>query len=244
VTVRQLLPPADHPDLPSLYAFPDGQWLRANMVTSVDGASSLDGKSGGLSSETDRKVFALLRTLCDVIVVGSGTVRAERYRPVRPEELWPGLRDGRTPTPPIAVITGRLDLDPADRLFTEAPADARTIVITTGQATPDRRAEFARHADVVVAGQDRVDLKAAVAALAERGHRRMLAEGGPSLLGQLLAAGLLDELCLTIGPMMAGPDASRIVTGGLSPEQPLLLDLAHVLADDSFLLCRYTRKAR
>ena len=99
---------------------------------------------------------------------------------------------------------------------------------------------MARHADVIVAGQDTVDLAAAVDALAERGHRRMLAEGGPHLLAQLAGAGLLDELCLTIGPLMAGPGAPRIVAG--VPATPLPLTLAHVLEDDGFLLCRYIRK--
>jgi riboflavin biosynthesis pyrimidine reductase len=112
------------------------------------------------------------------------------------------------------------------------------------RAPADRRAELARRADVIVAGDETVDLRAAADALAERGHRRLLAEGGPHLLAQLLEAGLLDELCLTIGPLMAGPGAPRIVTGspGTGPAAPLPLTLAHVLEDDGFLFCRYTRK--
>jgi riboflavin biosynthesis pyrimidine reductase len=247
VSLRQLFPVTTdssvswgQPDLAALYAYPDGQWLRANMVSSADGAASLDGASAGLSSDTDRRVFALLRTLSDVVVAGAATVRGEHYGPVRQHELWRDLRDGRTPTPPIAVITGRLDLDPASRLITGAPPHARTIIITTARALADRRAELARHADVIVAGDETVDLKVAVSALAERGLRRMLAEGGPHLLAQLVEAGLMDELCLTIGPLMAGPGASRIVAGALAA-RPLPLTLAHVLEDDSFLLCRYTR---
>jgi riboflavin biosynthesis pyrimidine reductase len=87
-----------------------------------------------------------------------------------------------------------------------------------------------------------VDLKAAVAALAERGHRRMLTEGGPRLLAQISAAGLLDELCLTIGPLLAGPGADRILAGQQSAAPPQPLTLAHVLEDNGFLFCRYTRK--
>jgi riboflavin biosynthesis pyrimidine reductase len=192
-----------------------------------------------LSSETDRHVFALLRTLSDVILVGAATARQEHYNPVRPRELWRHLREGRPPTPPIAVVSGRLDVDPRSPLITAAPADARTIVITTAQAPPDRRAALATRADVIVAGGQTVDLKAAVSALADRGHQRMLAEGGPHLLAQLVEAGLMDELCLTIGPLMAGPDASRIVAGPPAT-QPRPLTLAHVLEDDGFLLCRYT----
>ena len=95
---------------------------------------------------------------------------------------------------------------------------------------------------MIVAGEESVDFKAAVAALAERGHRRLLAEGGPHLLGELLAAGLLDELCLTTGPLLAGPGPGRIVAGGDPAAGSLPLDLAHVLVEDGFLFCRYTRK--
>ena len=229
-------------DLAALYAYPPGPWLRANMVSSADGAAHLDGMTRGLSSDADRHLFALLRTLADVIVVGAGTVRAERYAPVRQHELWPDLRSGRTPTPPIAVVTARLDLDPSSRLIASAPPSARTIVITTAQAPADRRAVLDGPAEIIVAGQETVDLKAAITALAERGHRRILTEGGPHLLGRITAAGLLDELCLTIGPVLAGPDASRILTGATSAMPPQPLTLAHVLEDDGFLLCRYTRK--
>jgi len=239
--MQQLFPPGADPDLPALYAYPDGQWLRANMVASADGAASLAGATKDLSSETDRRVFALLRTLADVIVVGAATVRAEHYKPARPQELWHHLRSGRPATPPIAVITSGLDLDPAASLFADAPADARTIVITTEQSPADVRAELSRTADVIVAGDKSVDLTAAVAALAGRGHRRLLAEGGPHVLGQFIEAGLLDELCLTIGPLLAGPGASRIVAGD-GPAAPVPLRLAHVLEDDGFMLCRYTRK--
>ncbi len=249
VSLRQLLPAGTDsrgdPDLVALYAYPDGQWLRANMVSSADGAASLDGASASLSSDTDRRVFALLRTLSDVILVGAGTARAERYKPVRPRELLRDLRDGRPLTPPIAVITRRLDLDPDSLLITAAPPDARTIVITTSRAPADRRASLARHADIIVAGDQTVDLKTAVSALAKRGHRRMLAEGGPHLLAQLVQAGLMDELCLTLSPLLAGPGASRIVAGapGIGPATlPLPLTLAHVLEEDGFLLCRYTTK--
>jgi len=230
-------------DLAALYAYPPGAWLRANMVASVDGAASLDGVTQGLSSAADRRVFALLRTLADVIVVGAATVRAEKYAPVRQHELWPDLRAGRAPTPPIAVITARLDVNPDSRLITEAPPSARTIIITTAQAPADRRAALESRAEVIVAGQDQVDLKTAITALADRGHRRMLAEGGPHLLAEIAAAGLLDELCLTVSPVLAGPAPGRILAGSSDvaiPPQPLAL--AHVLEDNGFLLCRYTRK--
>jgi riboflavin biosynthesis pyrimidine reductase len=238
VSLRELFSDRE-PDLPRLYAYPDGRWLRANMVATADGAASLNGVTQGISSDTDRRVFALLRTLCDVILVGASTAREEKYKPARPRELWSHLRAGRPPTPPIAVVTGRLNLDPDSPLITGAPPDARTILITTASAPAARRDRLARHAEVIVAGQDTVDLTTAVDALAELGHRRLLTEGGPQLLAGLVAAGLLDELCLTIGPLMAGPGASRIVAGVRAA--PLPLRLAHVLEDQGFLLCRYTR---
>ncbi len=242
--MRQIFASSDlrESDLAALYAYPSGPWLRANMVSSADGAAALANVTLGLSSEADRRLFALLRTLADVIVVGAATVRAERYRPVRQHELWPDLRPGRPPTPPIAVVTGRLDLEPSSPLIDSAPASARTIVITTAQAPADRRAALEERADVIVAGQETVDLKAAVSALAERGHRRMLAEGGPHLLAQIAGAGLLDELCLTISPLLAGPGTGRIVAGALPAASAQPLTLAHVLEDNGFLFCRYTRK--
>jgi riboflavin biosynthesis pyrimidine reductase len=242
--MRQIFASSDlsESDLARLYAYPDGPWLRANMVSSADGAAMLGGLTSGLSSQADRRLFALLRTLADVIVVGAGTVRAEKYKPVRQHELWPDLRPGRTPTPPIAVVTARLDLDPSSPVIDMAPPSARTIVVTAAQAPADRRAALEERAEVIVAGQEAVDLKAAVAALAQRGHRRMLTEGGPRLLAQIAAAGLLDELCLTIGPLLAGPGADRILAGQQPTAAAQPLTLAHVLEDNGFLFCRYSRK--
>ncbi len=164
MTLRQLFPiAADQPDLPALYAYPDGRWLRANMVSSADGAATLERPDAGPRRQIPTGgVFALLRTLSDVILVGAATVREEKYKPARPRELWSHLRDGRPPTPPVAVVTRRLDLDPDSPLIAAAPPHARTIVITIAQAPADRRAELARHADVIVAGEETVDLQAAV----------------------------------------------------------------------------------
>jgi riboflavin biosynthesis pyrimidine reductase len=229
-------------ELAALYAYPAGRVLRANMVSSADGAASLEGASAGLSSGADRRVFALLRTLADVILVGANTARVERYAPIRIRELWRHLRDGRTPTPPIAVITASGELDPDSPLIADAPPHAQTIVITTSSVPLAVRDRLAKHADVVVAGSVAVDMAAAVRALHDRGHSHILAEGGPGILGQLVAAGQLDELCLTIGPLLAGPGAPRILTGSPIP-QPLPLALAHVLEADGFLLCRYRRVA-
>ena len=235
-----------------LYAYPvpgasSGCWVRANMVASLDGAASIDGRARGLSSEADEQVFAMLRALADVILVGAGTARAEHYGPVRPESeglRWAWLRDGRTPSAPIAVITRALGLDLASALLAGAPPHARTIVITTEAAPAERRAAAARTAEVIVAGEAMVDVKAALDALAARGYQRVLCEGGPHLLAQVAGEDLLDELCLTLSPLLAGPGADRIVTGGLplpggGPEP---FTLRHALEADGFLLCRYVRE--
>jgi riboflavin biosynthesis pyrimidine reductase len=243
--VRQLYPPGRDGQLPglaALYAYPgklDRAWVRANMIQSADGAAEVDGLSGGLSAPADREVFAVLRALADVILVGAGTVRDEKYQPARVRPAFAGLRAGRPAAPPIAVLSGRLDLDLDASLFTEAAAEARTIVITSEAAPADRRATAAARAGLIIAGEDQVDVAAAVAALAARGHRRILAEGGPHLLGQLAAAGLLDELCVTISPVLAGGQAGRIIQGPPGSEAPARLDLAHVLTGDGYLFCRY-----
>jgi riboflavin biosynthesis pyrimidine reductase len=217
-----------------------GALLRANMVASADGAVSLHGRSGGLSGPADRMVFTVLRSLADVILVGAGTVRAERYRPVQAGQVWAELRPPGQPVPPIAVVTGRLNLDPDCPLLTAAAPGAQTIVITTAAAPPERRAEVARHARVIEAGHGRVDLAAAVTALHGLGYARILAEGGPNLLGHLAEAGLVDELCLTTSPVLAAGPAGRIITASSACVAPL--SLAHVLTDDGYLFSRYVRE--
>jgi riboflavin biosynthesis pyrimidine reductase len=232
--------------LADLYAYPQPgaaagarPWVRANMIASADGAASLGGRAGGLAGPADRMVFALLRSLADVILVGAGTVRAERYRPVRAAEVWPRLRQGRAPTPTIAVLSRALALDPQGPLLADAPADARTIVLTTEAAPANRRAAAARYADVIVAGESLVTTAAALDTLAARGLTRVLAEGGPNLLGRIAADALLDEICLTFSPLLAGGETGRILAVPAWPGPPARLSLAHVLEDDGYLLCRY-----
>jgi len=232
----------DDSGLADLYAYPDARWLRANMVTSADGAGFLDGRSAGLSSPADRRLFGLLRVLADVVVVGAGTARTEQYKPARRRPELAGLRAAgvgrdRPPAPPIALVSRQLDLDLASPLFTAAQPDARTIVITCAASPDDARAAAARVADVIVAGDLTVDLAAALAALRDRGLGRVLCEGGPHLLGQIATDGLLDELCLTVSPMLAGPGPTRVIAGAPFPARPMTL--AHVLEEDGFLFCRY-----
>ncbi|MBG0830861.1 pyrimidine reductase family protein [Planomonospora sp. ID67723] len=229
------------PDLARIYAYPAGPCVRINMVASADGGIWLDGLSGGLSGRGDKRIFGTLRGLADVVLAGASTVRDEGYRPARPRESWRELREGRPPAPPVAVLTRRLDLDLDAPLFTEAEPYARTIIVTCEAAPADRRAEAAGRAEVIVAGDDRVDLAAAVKELGERGLERVLCEGGAKVNGQLAAAGLVDELCLTVSPMLVGGSAARILDGG---DALTGLRLAHVLEEDGFLFTRYVRESR
>lgn len=224
--------------LAEAYAYPRARWLRANFVASADGAAYLDGRSGGLSSDGDMQIFGLLRVLADVVLVGAGTARVEEYKPARRRPSLADLREGRPETATIALVTRTLGLNLTSPLFTETPPDARTIVITSAASDPELREAAAEVADVIIAGEETVDLGAALDALRERGLDRVLCEGGPHLLGDLSAAGLLDELCLSLSPMLAGPGADRIIAGAHAPARPLTL--TQVLADDDgFLFCRY-----
>ncbi len=241
-TVRALVAdPAELDDdaLARYYAWPQQPWVRANMVTSLDGAVSLDGRSGPLSFAADRRVFHLLRAQCDALLVGAGTTRVEGYGPVVVSAQHRHRRpsDAAAPDPVLCVVSASLDLDPASRMFTEAPQ--RPVVLAPERAPADRRAALSEVAEVLTVGEDRVDVAAAVTALHRRGLARILCEGGPTLLGELVAADLLDDLCLTVSPTMAGAGAGRIVTGPPTPPRGMVL--THALVAGDGLLLRYHR---
>jgi riboflavin biosynthesis pyrimidine reductase len=242
--VRRIFPTAKDlgpAELIAAYAYPAGvRWLRANMVTSLDGAAQgWNGRSGTLSSPGDKRVFAMLRALADVIIVGARTARIEQYGPEEPRRQYAGYRQslGQRPTPPIAVVSGRLDLDPDGPLFSSI--GERTLVITTEQAPPEVRAALAERAEVLTIGEERVDLPRTLDVLRERGLNRMLCEGGPLLLGQLVAEGLLDDLCLTFAPLLRGGPADRALNGPPVPDVPMWL--VHVLEEGGNLLTRWVR---
>ncbi|KJY22400.1 MULTISPECIES: pyrimidine reductase family protein [Streptomyces] len=233
-------------ELADAYAYPelaaDGHWLRANMVSTLDGAAQHDGRSQPISGETDMRIFGTLRALADVVVVGAETVRQEGYRPARARDAFAARREaaGQGPAPVIAVITASLDLDFSLPLFTSALVP--TLVVTGAAAPSDRVAEAVRAgAEVVVAGEGAaVDAARAVRELADRGLRRQLTEGGPRLLGQFVAADVLDELCLTISPTLTAGGAQRIA-GGPSVTVPHRLAPACVLEEAGFLFTSYRR---
>ena len=200
--------PAENLSDDELIADLDHEGVRVNFVSSIDGAATRDDRSGGLSGPADRRLFELLRRVCDVVVVGAGTVREEGYGAMRVSDASATWREsnGRPPHPVFAIVTGDLGLDPASRVFTDAPV--RPIVLTTERAT--QAARFADLADVVIAGTSHVDPEKAVAALRKRGLVRVLCEGGPSLFGSFLAADAVDELCITISPSLEAGEARRI----------------------------------
>jgi riboflavin biosynthesis pyrimidine reductase len=221
--VRLLLPqprPLDEHDLLELYGAGDAPHLRAGFVVTTDGGVAVDGGSRALQSPADKTAFSTLRSVSDAVVVGAGTARAEDYGPVRPRPSGAAWRRerGLAPRPPLVLVSRSLDLDPGARCFT-GPA----VVVTCAAADPARRAALAEVADVEVAGEDDVDLAAAVDRLRARGLRRLLCEGGPMLLTALLTAGLVDELCLTATPLLLGT-APTLLTRALARPVPLALE--------------------
>jgi riboflavin biosynthesis pyrimidine reductase len=243
--MRALLPEkADDVDLHRHYS---RHWLeaggvRANFISSVDGAVTVAGLSRGLQTPGDNRVFAVLRDLADAVLVGAGTARLEGYAVVQLSAHRRALRGqfGLDETLPTVVVSHSLQLDPGTALF--AADGPRTIVITRAAADQSVRAQLEAVADVLVCGDEVVDLGAARVALAERGLTRLVCEGGPTLFADLAQAGLVEELCLTVSPQLAGPGAGRI-TGG--PGWPLdmagrnRLRLEGLLEEDGALFCRY-----
>lgn len=231
--------PLDDDALVRLYPRFDQPSLRVNFVASVDGAVSLDGYSAGLSSGPDKRVFRVLRMLCDALLVGAGTLRHEGYRALRLDaqrRAW-RLANGLAEYPTLVVVSGSLNLDPALAAFADAPV--RPMILTHHCATAPPG--LAAVADLVRIGTDRVDLAASLAELRRRGLGQVLCEGGPHLLGSLTAADLVDELCLTVAPMLCGAGAGRITAGQRS--SPRAMALRHVLAAaDGVVMLRYARR--
>ncbi len=223
-------------------AQPAQPWVRANMVTSVDGAVTVEGRARGLSGDADRRLFGLLRGLADVVLVGAGTARIEGYGPavVRPEYAQVRAAHGQLPAPRIAVVSGSADLDPESALFTDARP--RTLVFTTATAPAAHRARLSMVAEVRVVGEQQVDLKRVVATLVELGLPRLLCEGGPHLLGSMAAQGQVDEFAVSYSPILAGGEAGRIVAGPTM--SPMPLQLVGLIESDDFLFARYVRRDR
>lgn len=203
--------------------------MRVNFAASVDGATAIDGKSRGLSSAADRELFQLLRAMSDVVLVGAGTARDENYG---------GAKADGDHIPPIALVSKSLNIDPESRLFTDT--SVQPIIITCAEAPAERLAQMTEIAEVIVAGDDIVDMKRALDELAARGLERVICEGGPHLFGWLAAANAVDEICLTLAPVLAAGNAKRMIDG-VATQLVDPLRLEHVLQDDEgHLFLRYS----
>ncbi|WP_104523256.1 pyrimidine reductase family protein [Blastococcus atacamensis] len=227
----------DDGGLVEAYRCPAGRWLRMNFIASLDGAITVGGVSEGLGSPGDRRVFRVLRALADVVLVGHGTAATEGYHPVAQDSPVGRLREaiGRSPAMPVAVVSRRASLDPASGLVTDAVSP--TILVTCASADPDRRAALTdAGVDVLVCGDDDVDLPAALDALAERGLAQVTCEGGPQLLRTAVAAGVVDELDLSVSPALVGGE-TRLLDGALPVA--VRLSLRQVLEEDGMLFTRY-----
>jgi riboflavin-specific deaminase-like protein len=244
--MRRLLPgPLAEVDPIEAYAAdrpaPEGRpWVLLNMVASIDGATAVDGASGGLGGDGDRAAFRAIRAVPDVILVAAGTVRAEGYGPPRPSDEVRALRRarGQAEAPRLAIVTGSVDLDPATPLFGEA--ERPPIIVTSERADASRLgAVRAAGAEVVFAGSDSVEMERAMSELGRLGTEVVLVEGGPSLNGQIVAADLVDEVCITIAPTMVAGQAARLAHGREAVRSAF--ELAHVLELGGDLCCRYVR---
>jgi riboflavin biosynthesis pyrimidine reductase len=228
----------DATELAEVYAYPRAdRWLRANMVASLDGAATYEGKVSPLGGDADQQVLSFLRGMADVVIVGANTIRVEGYGPLPPRDSWHDIRRDRPPAPPLAIVSARLDLDFDAPVF--ADAYVRPILITCASAPAERRKAAERRADVLVCGDLIADMGTALDALAERGFTRQLTEGGPRLLADIAKAGRLDELCLTLSPRIVAGSGPRILNGPLIED--LSLRLTRFFAEDGFLFTRYVR---
>jgi riboflavin biosynthesis pyrimidine reductase len=242
--VRALFPgPEGDVDPVRAYALPEGigddrPFVRCNMISTLDGAITLNGRSGMLGGPADRRVFQALRSLSDVILVGAGTAREEAYGPVllAPELRALRERRGQPLVPPIALVTRSANLDWSSPFFTEA--EVRPIVFTTVDCDPGERRRGEEVADFVVAGDTRVDPAQVLEYLHGAGYRSVLLEGGPGLNADVVDAGCLDELCLTLSPCLVAGDGPRVLAGE-ELVSPLGLAMVHLLEDEGFLFCRF-----
>ncbi|HEU0189894.1 MAG TPA: pyrimidine reductase family protein [Mycobacterium sp.] len=244
--------PLDDDELHRLYGYPaDPQrpWVRANFISSADGGANVAGATAGLGGPGDRALFALLRSLADIVVVGAGTVRIEKYGGVRLSVAERQRRQsrGQAEVPRLAIVTrsGLLDRDMGVFTATEVPP----LILTcrsSAEATRHRLAGVVDPADVrdCSAGDpDAVDVAAALTVAGAGDRHRVLTEGGPTLLGSFIEAGLLDELCLTVAPFLVGGASPRIAAGAGQRQTPM--HCAHLLTDEAgYLYARYVRSVR
>jgi riboflavin-specific deaminase-like protein len=247
VQLRRLDPdPADITPLeamqslrPAERAPPGRPYLLANMVSSADGRATLNGKSGGLGNEADRELFHALREQVDAILVGTGTLKAERYGPfVRdPERRARREAAGLAPNPIGCVVTRSLMLPDDIPLF--ADPGSTIVVYTSADVDPP---DVDAHLEVTRLPPEMLTMTTALEhLLADHGVRSVLCEGGPTVLGALLAEDLVDELFLSLAPRLVGGYGPGIVEGAALPE-PAQLERAWVLDSEGELFLRYVAR--
>jgi riboflavin biosynthesis pyrimidine reductase len=206
--------------------------VRTNFVSTLDGAATgQDGTSGPLGGETDTRVFALLRSLADVIVVGAGTARDEGYADFEVDRDL-RARLGLSPVPAMVLVSRGLGIPPALMV-------PGTIVVTTADAEPRGLARLRETVEIIAEGDGAIDWTAVLEGFTQRGWNRILCEGGPSLHGELVRLDLVDELCLTIAPVLAAGDAPRIAHGHDAVHHTM--SLGHAVEADGGLLTRWVR---
>lgn len=230
--------------LAAAYLFPEsnGPIIRGNMVVSIDGAATVDGKSGGLASDGDHQIFHLQRALADVIVVGAHTAVIEGYRPPTIDERYSDDRARRdqAAAPPLVLVSQSLNF-PDDYA---TATDSGVIIATCSEAPHAAREKLQRAgATLVDCGETSVDPLLLAAELDRRGLRRVLCEGGPRFLATIAAAGLLNELALTVCPKMVGGDAQRIAHGAAVTADRASMRLRHLISDDEGYLFQLWERA-
>jgi riboflavin-specific deaminase-like protein len=239
--IRQLDDGAPVEDLVSLALTEHrgGPRLMLNMVASLDGATALRGGATALADEDDQALFHALRAACDVVLVGAETVRAEDYGPVRLDDDTQAARraHGLAPVPALAIVSRRLDIDRQARVFSNP--DLRPLIITGADAPPERLEALSDRAEIVVAGERGADPASIKDLLLDRGHEVVLGEGGPTLNGQLVAVDVVDEINLTLSPLLVAGGSSRVSEHPLTVEQSFRRQ--RILAGESMLFLRYLR---
>ncbi len=211
----------DDAEIERLYAYPAATgrpWVRTNFVATVDGAAhGADGVSGTLGGDADERVFGVLRSLADVVLVGAGTARDEGYGPA---------------DVPIALVTRSLDVPDALRV-------PGTVVVTTADAPRDRLDALGPDVEIIALGTGDIDWPGVMDAFAARDWLHVLCEGGPSLHGELVSLDLVDEVCLTVAPVLAVGSAPRIAHADDVVDRAMTL--GHAIAVDDVLLTRWVR---
>jgi riboflavin-specific deaminase-like protein len=212
----------------------DRPHVAMNFVATVDGRATIEGRSGPIGSATDTAMLVGLRTRFDAVMIGAGTMRAERYGRVVADQAKREQRQrlGLPPDPLMVIVSGRLDLPWDAKLFSEGGS---VLVFTASDEEPPEVASSLR----VVRHEGHVDMTEALRYLRrERGIRALLCEGGPRLHSELWSRGLVDELFLTVAPKLTGAGPS-ILEGELPGQAPL--ELAWLLEEDGELFSRYRR---